>query len=183
MQRQEALELVKLNVNNKNLINHMLACEAVMKGLARHFSEDEEKWGLAGLLHDIDYNLTMTDPFEHGLLGAKMLKEKDVDSEIIHAIEAHNEMTGVERKNQLDKALYCTDPLTGLIVAGALIKKEKGLNAIDLDFLKRRFDEKGFAKGASRIQIAACREINLSLDEFITIGLKSMQEIHQDLGL
>lgn len=183
MTREEALQLVKKHVKNKNLIKHMLACEAVMGALAEYFGEDREMWSLAGLLHDIDYDKTKDDPFEHGLVGGKILQEAGVCPEIINAVKSHNDATGVERITKMDKALYCTDPLTGLIVAGALIKPEKKLSAIDTEFLKRKFDEKSFARGASRVQMAACREIDLTLDEFLDISLQAMQEIHEDLGL
>lgn len=183
MQREKALELVKQYVSNKNLLNHMLACEVIMRTLAKYFNEDEEKWGLLGLVHDIDYEFTQDDPFEHGLAGARILQKEGVDEDICYAVSCHDDMSGVIRKSRMDKALFCADALTSLIVSSALIKKEKKLENIDLDFLRKRFDDKGFARGASRVQIAACREINLTLDEFINLGLKAMQEISEKLGL
>lgn len=183
MDRIEALKHVKANVKNKNLIKHMLATEAVMRGLARKFKQDEEKWGIAGLLHDIDYEKTVNSPEKHSLIGAKMLEELGYDKDIVYAVKVHNDKHGLKRNSLMDKALYSSDPLTGLIVAAALILPEKKLNIIDTKFVLNRFKEKSFAKGANREQIAACKELGLELEEFIEIGLNSMQEISEELGL
>lgn len=183
MNRLEALELVKKHVKNKNLINHSIAAEVVMRGLAQHFGEDEETWGLAGLLHDVDYDQTKDDPATHSKLGADMLTDLGVAEDVVYAVKVHNDYHGLPRNSKLDKALYATDPLTGLIVAGALIKPEKKLAAIDTPFLVKRFAEKSFARGANRDQIAACAELDLSLDQFIDIGLTAMQNRAEELGL
>ncbi|WP_069649153.1 HDIG domain-containing metalloprotein [Caloranaerobacter ferrireducens] len=183
MNRIEALKHVNANVKNKNLIKHMLATEAVMKGLARKLKQDEEKWGIAGLLHDIDYEKTAKNPEKHSLIGAEMLEKLGYDHDIVYAVKVHNDMHGLKRNSLMDKALYSSDPLTGLIVAAALISPEKKLNKIDTKFVLNRFKEKSFAKGANRDQIAACKELGLELEEFIEIGLSSMQEISEELGL
>ncbi len=183
MNREEALSLIKENVKNKNLIKHMLATEFVLEGLAEHFNEDKEKWGLAGLLHDIDYDKTAEDPKNHSLLGAQILEQHQVDSDIVYAVKVHNEIHNLERISLLDKALYSSDPLTGLIVASALIHPDKKLNSIDAQFVANRYSEKHFAKGASREQIAKCSELGLELEQFIEIGLKAMQKHHKELGL
>ncbi|KPU26479.1 phosphohydrolase [Caloranaerobacter sp. TR13] len=183
MNRIEALKHVKANVKNKNLIKHMLATEAVMKGLARKLKQDEVKWGIVGLLHDIDYEKTAKNPEKHSLIGAQMLEELGYDDDIVYAVKVHNDMHGLKRNSLMDKALYSSDPLTGLIVAAALISPEKKLNKIDEKFVLNRFKEKSFAKGANRDQIAACKEIGLELEEFIEIGLSSMQEISKELEL
>ncbi|WP_427338863.1 HDIG domain-containing metalloprotein [Caloranaerobacter sp. DY30410] len=183
MNRIEALKHVNANVKNKNLIKHMLATEAVMKGLARKLKQDEEKWGIAGLLHDIDYEKTAKNPEKHSLIGAEMLEKLGYDDDIVYAVKAHNDMHGLKRNSLMDKALYSSDPLTGLIVAAALISPEKKLNKIDVKFVLNRFKEKSFAKGANREQIAACKELGLELEEFIEIGLSSMQEISKELEL
>jgi len=183
MTREEALSLLKENLENNNLFKHSLAVEAVMREMALHFGEDPEKWGLAGLLHDIDYDRTKDDPERHSLEGAKLLEEKGLPEDIVYAVKVHNHIHGLPRNSTLDKALYCTDPVTGLIVAGALIKKEKSLGAIDVPFLVKRFGEKAFARGANRETIMACSELGLSLEEFLTIGLRGMQKISTEMGL
>ncbi|MBE9566635.1 MAG: HDIG domain-containing protein [Proteobacteria bacterium] len=182
MDRDTALNLLTSNVKTKNLVKHCLACEAVLGALAKHFGEDEHTWRLAGLLHDVDYDQTANSPDEHARVGAELLKEAGLDSDIIHAVLAHADKA--PRESRLDKALWCIDPLTGLIVAGALIRPEKKLAAIDTQFVLNRMKEKSFARGANREQIRACeQELGLTLEEFVGISLKAMQEISDELGL
>ncbi len=184
MNREEAWELVQKRVSNRNLRNHMLAAEMVMGKLAEHFGEDQEQWGLAGLLHDLDYDETANDPSRHSLVAAEELEKLNVDPEIVHAVKAHNHVHGIPRDSQMDRALYVCDPLTGLIVAAALILPAKKLAAVTSDFVLNRFNEKGFARGANREQIKRCEpELGLSLAEFVTIGLTAMQENAASIGL
>ncbi len=183
MNRDEAIGLINKNIKNKNLVKHMLAAEAIMTALARELSEDQKKWGLAGLLHDIDYDMTEKDPKSHGLVSINILREFEIDSEILQAIKSHNEENGSQRKALLDHALYATDPLTGLIVASALIHPDKKISSIDVKFVLNRFGEKLFAKGANREQIKSCTGFGVDLERFIEIGLKAMQGISADLGL
>jgi putative nucleotidyltransferase with HDIG domain len=183
LDRTEALSLLKKNLNNKNLFNHCLAVEAVMRRLAKHFGLDEEKWGLAGLLHDIDYDRTKDDPGRHSIEGAEMLARLGLPGDIVYAVKVHNDCHGFPRQSLMDKALYATDPLTGLIVAGALIRPEKKLAAVDVPFLMKRFHEKAFARGARRETIMACSEMGLSLEEFLDLGLEAMQGIASELKL
>ncbi|UCE18978.1 MAG: HDIG domain-containing protein [Gemmatimonadota bacterium] len=181
MTRDEALDLVKSKVSNKNLIKHMLATEAVMRRLAEHFDEDIELWGLAGLLHDLDYDQTVDDFPRHGLLTADILSEYDVDDRVVQAIKAHP--GHVPAESRMDKALYAVDPLTGLIVAAALMHPSKKLRNVDTEFVANRFKEKRFAAGANRDQIKTCNRIELDVETFIGISLKAMQEIDDQLGL
>lgn len=183
MNRQEALQLLKEYLKTKNLVKHCLAVEVVMRRLARHLGEDEELWGLAGLLHDIDYDMTKDNPEQHSIKGAEILAERGLPDELVYAVKVHNEMHGLPRKSRLDKALYATDPLTGLIVAAALIRPEKKLAAVDVPFLQKKFGEKAFARGANREQIQSCSELGLTLEEFLGLGLEAMQEIAGEMGL
>jgi hypothetical protein len=183
MNREEAYQLIKERVKNKNLIKHMLAVEAIMEALAKKLGEDEEKWGLTGLLHDIDYEITAKDPHKHSIIGANMLKEIGLDDEIVNAVRAHNDMHKIKRITPLEKALFCVDPLTGLIVAAALIHPNKKLASIDHNFVLNRFKEKAFARGAKREQIKKCSELGFELEEFIKIGLLAMQNISEELDL
>ncbi|MCK4777589.1 MAG: HDIG domain-containing protein [Actinomycetia bacterium] len=181
LEREEAKELVENMVKNKNLIKHMLAAEAVMKSLADKFNEDAGEWGLAGLLHDIDYDETFDKPEIHALRSAEILSEKNICEEVIHSIKAH---AGKAAKETLmDKALYAVDPLTGFLVACTLMTPKKKLSNLDREFALRRFKEKGFARGANREQMKCCQEIGLSLEEFIDIGIESMQSISDTLSL
>ncbi len=183
MNREEALDSVKANVENKNLVKHMLATEAIMRALAKRFGEDEEGWGLTGLLHDIDVELTEGDMNSHSKLGADLARELGASEAMAHAILCHNERHGVSCETKLDKALFCADPLTGLITAAALVRPDKKLAALEASSVKKKFKEKSFAAGANREQIALCSEIGLELDEFIELGLAAMKGIAADLGL
>jgi len=183
MDRTEALDSVRANVENENLVKHMLATEAIMRALARRFGESEEEWGLTGLLHDIDVELTEGDMSSHSKLGADLVRELGSSEAMAHAILTHNEMHGVPLETNLDKALFCTDPLTGLITAGALIRPDKKLAGLEARSVKKRYKEKSFAAGANREQIASCSEIGIELDEFIEMGLEAMKEIAAELGL
>ena len=181
MEREAALALVKKHVKNKNLVKHMLAAEAIMRRLARQLGEDEDLWGLAGLLHDVDYEETMDNPEQHAVIGAELLRSLDVDAAIVQAVLAHAEKG--PRTSLMDKALYATDPLTGLWVAAALIHPDRKLNSIDTEFVMNRFREKSFARGADRGIIKTCSDIGLELEEFITLGLEALQGISKELGL
>jgi putative nucleotidyltransferase with HDIG domain len=181
MTRQEAIIEVKARCSNKNLFKHMLATEAVMLGLARRLGQDEESWALAGLVHDIDYEETAEDPDRHALVSAEILEDLGVCEEIVHAVKAHNDK--VSRDSLMDKALYSSDPVTGLIVASALMHPDKKLAGLTVEFVMRRFGEKRFAAGANREQISACTDLGLSLEDFLGIAIESMQGVSEELGL
>jgi uncharacterized protein len=180
MPRSQALDLIQQHIPNRNLVKHMIAVESVMKRLARHFQQDEPLWGLAGLLHDLDYQETVNDFPRHGFRTAEILAGQEVPPEAIHAIIAH---TGhIPSESLLDKALYAVDPLTGLIVAGVLMHPQKKLALLEADFILRRFKEKRFAAGADRVQIQTCAALGLSLEEFLKLGIEGMQEAAKELG-
>ena len=182
MNREKALSILKENLGNKNLIKHSLAVEAIMRALARRLGQDEEKWGLAGLLHDIDYE--RADPSQHSLVGAKILEELGLDKEICQAVKVHNEAHGILPQSLLEKALFVTDPLSGLIVAAVLVLPSKRIKDLTADNVLHRFKEKAFARGADREIIKKCQELlGLELEEFVKISLEAMQTVSQDLGL
>lgn len=183
MQREQALKLVREKIKNQNLVKHCLAVEACMKALARHFDEDKEKWGITGLLHDIDYEDTKNDPEKHSILGVEFLEKLGLDKEIVEAVKAHNEIHGIQPESLMAKSLFCIDPLTGLIVAAALVLPSKKLTDLTVQNILNRFKEKSFARGANREIILKCSEIGLSLEKFVEICLKAMQEISSELGL
>lgn len=183
MEKQQALKLVRENIKNQNLIKHCLAVEACMRALARYFNEPEEKWGITGLLHDIDYEQTKNDPHQHSILGAEMLKKLGLDEDIVKAVKAHNEIHGIKPETKMAKSLFCIDPLTGLIVAATLVLPSKKINDLTVENVLNRFKEKAFARGAKREIILKCSEIGLSLEKFVEICLKAMQDIATELGL
>ena len=183
MTREEALDSIKANIENKNTIKHMLATEAIMRSLAKRLGEDEEEWGLTGLLHDIDMELTEGDMNTHSRLGADLARELGANEAMAHAILSHNQVHGVPLETKLDKALYCVDPLTGLIIAAALVRPDKKLAGVEAKSVRKRFREKSFAAGANREQISQCAALGLELDKFIELGLEAMKGIADDLGL
>ncbi len=181
MTREQALELVEQHLKNRNLIKHCLAVEACMKEFAVYLNQDPEPWALAGLLHDLDYEYTVDKPAEHTEKTAEMLSGCALAEEIIHAIKAHN--MRVEPRSPMDHSLLTIDPASGFIIACALMHPEKKLGSLDLAFLKKRFKEKSFAKGASREQMQGCAKLGMGLDEFLQLCLCAMQKIAPQLGL
>ena len=181
LNRAEGLELVSSKVKNDRLVKHMLAVEAVMRGVASRLGEDVDRWGIAGLIHDLDYDETAKTPEQHGKVGAEYLRQMNVDEDIVRAVESHVGL--ISRDTPMEKALYAADPLTGLVVAAALMHPSKKLAGVDVEFVLNRFKEKRFAAGADRDQIRSCEGLGLDLAEFVGIGLKAMQDISDDLGL
>lgn len=184
MNKESALELLRENLTNQNLIKHSLAVEAVMRALAGHFGEDAEKWAMCGLMHDIDYEIVKDDISSHSRKGAEMLKELGFNEEICYAVLTHNEAHGIEPESLLAKSLFCVDPLTGLMVAATLVLPSKKINDLETENVLKRFKEKAFARGANREIIGKCQEyLNLSLEEFVEIVLNAMKKISKELGL
>ena len=183
MNRKEVLDSIRENVGNQNLVNHMLATEAIMRALAQRLGEDGEEWGLTGLLHDIDVELTAGDMNTHSKLGSDLARELGASEAMAHAILCNNQAHGVTCESQLDRALFRVDPLTGLITAAALVRPDKKLAGLTAESVLKRFKEPRFAAAVDREQVASCHELGLELGEFIELGLKAMQAIAADLGL
>lgn len=185
--RQKAWELLTSHMKNQNLLRHCLSAEAVMKALARHFKEDEEVWGVVGLLHDGDYEEVKKDPSQHTLLMHKWLTDAgETDTRILEAILSHNfAHTGHNApKNNLEWSLYCCDELTGLIVAVALVRPEKKLASVSVESVMKKWNIKQFAAGVKREQIAECEvKLGIKLADFIQLALSAMQSISGELGL
>jgi uncharacterized protein len=184
MTREEAYQLMIELIQNKNLQRHGLAVEAIMRALAKRFNEDEEEWGVVGLLHDADYEVTDKDLSRHTLVIAEKLRERGVSERIINGIQAHAPMIKPERENNLEKAVFAADELSGLITATALIRPDKKLSSVTVESVMGKFKQKAFAAGAIRENILACEsELNIPLEEFVGIALKAMQGISDQLGL
>jgi putative nucleotidyltransferase with HDIG domain len=184
MEREKTLALLKQNLKNNNLIKHSLAVEASMKELAKYFKEDEEKWQTCGLLHDIDYEKVKGSIELHSKIGSEMLKDLGFEEDICQAVLTHNEAHGIKPETLMAKALYCVDPLTGLIVASTLVSPSKKIKELKVENVLKRFKEKAFARGANREIIAKCQELlDLSLEDFVKIVLLAMQNINEELGL
>jgi putative nucleotidyltransferase with HDIG domain len=187
MTKDAAINLLHSKMQSQNLRRHCYAVGAVMKALAKHFGENEEKWEIIGLLHDGDYEETKETPEKHTVLMAEWLKEKgETDTEVLDAILSHNySHTGQNPpKNNLEWSLYCCDELTGLIVAVTLVRPTKKLADVTVENILDKWNSKSFAAGVKREQIEMCGEkLGIKLNDFIEIALKAMQNISGDLGL
>ncbi len=182
--RKRALELIDQYIQNPNLKKHLLAVEALMKALARKFNEDEEIWGLAGLLHDLDWELTKETPEKHPLIAVEILEKEGFPKEVISAIKKHNHLQGLTPETNLEKALYSCEEITGFIVAVALVMPNKKLSEVTVERILSKFKEPSFAKGVNREIILKAEEmLGLKLEELAEIALKAMQEISEELGL
>jgi uncharacterized protein len=182
--REDALRIVRDHVRNENMVKHMLAAEAIMGALARRLGEDEERWRLTGLLHDLDAEETADSMEIHGVLTVTWLREEALEDEaVLHAIAAHNPTNGTCIESRVDRALFACDPLTGLVTAAALIRPERRLELVELKSLKKRFKEPSFAKGARREDIMTCADLDMELEEFLAIGLEAMKGVSDELGL
>lgn len=182
--REEALKLVKENVPKRNFVYHMLAVEAIMKELAKHFGEDEQVWGLVGLLHDIDYAKTEGTPEKHAVLAEEILKEIDLPEKLIRAIKAHNfDYTHIKPETKMEKALIASDAISGLLIACALVMPSKKLTDVKVKTVIKKFKAKDFAKGVDRDRILFCEEIGISREKFFEIALNGLRNISAEIGL
>ena len=180
--REEALGRVREHVGNENLVKHMVAVSAIMRGLAERLGEDPDLWEAVGLLHDIDYEEVGSDWDRHGLVSAEMAADA-LPEDALHAIRAHNPRTGAEARSSMDVALLAADGLSGLVVATALMMPDKRLASVKARSLRRKFGDSSFARGVSRENITRCEELGLSLDEFLAVGLASMQAVSDEIDL
>jgi hypothetical protein len=181
--RDEALDLIKKNVQKKNVVYHMLAVEAIMRSLAKHFGEDEDRWGLVGLLHDIDYEKTESTPETHGLLAEDILTGV-IPDEMITIIKSHNfQHTGVMPEGRMEKALIACDAISGLLVACALVMPSKKLADVKVESVAKKFKDKDFARGADRERILFCEQIEVPIEKFFEIALDGLKESAPQIGL
>lgn len=183
LSRNEALNLIEENVSKRNIRYHMLAVEAIMRSLAKYLGENEEKWGILGLLHDLDYEVTAETPEKHTLIAGEMLKGK-LPEELIEAIKAHNfEHTGVKPETLIAKSLIAADALSGLLVACALVMPSKKLDEVKVDTVLKKFKSKDFARNVNRERILFCKEAGLPLEKFLEIALEGVKHIAAEIGL
>lgn len=183
MQRSHALSLLREYVENENLIRHMLAVEAAMRDYADRLGEDRQTWGLAGLLHDFDWEIHPRLN-EHPQDGAPILRARGVPEQVVDCILSHADHTGVPRDTPMKKALYACDELTGLISAVALVRPSRSIHEVTLDSIRRKWGNQRFAAAVDRGQIEqAAREFGIELWEHVENVLRSMQSIAPELGL
>jgi putative nucleotidyltransferase with HDIG domain len=181
--RDEALALVKKNITKRNIVCHVLAVEAIMRSTAKHFGEDENQWGLLGLLHDIDYEKTEATPEKHSLLAEEILKGV-VPDEVVRSIKTHNyRYTGVRPESKMEKALIASDAISGLLVACALVMPSKKLADVKVESVAKKFKDKDFARGAERERILVCEEIGIPREKFFEIALNGLKGVAAEIGL
>ena len=184
MTRDEAMALLKRHVRNERMLDHSFAAEAVLRALARRLGRDEQKWGLAGLLHDIDIEAVEGDLARHGLEAQRILAEAGLDPEIVDAVKMHNErVCGVPRSTPFHHALAAGETITGLILATTLVYPDKKIAGVKVKSITKRMKEKAFAASVNRETILECEKLGLPLEEFVAISLAAMQEISAELGL
>ena len=183
-ERDDAVALLGQYVKNERMLSHSYAAEAVMKVLARRLEQDEEKWAISGLLHDLDIEIVDADPARHGLETERILMEKGIDPEIIDAIVMHNEAaSGRKRSTQFQHALAAGETVTGLIVATTLVYPDKKLLSVKPKSVVKRMKEKAFAASVNRDNILECEKIGIALDEFIDLSIRAMQSVSGKIGL
>lgn len=181
--REEAWKLVAEWIESDALRKHLIGVEAVMRAYARKLGEDEHLWGLAGLLHDLDWERHPT-PEEHPMVGVAHLESLGYPEAILEAIKGHAPYLGVERATPMAKALFAVDELVGFIVAVALVRPSKSLADVKLSSIKKKWKDKAFARGCDREEMAqAAAEFGVDLDEHIQFVLEAMQEAAAELGL
>lgn len=184
MERTKAFELLKAHIKNENLIKHCLATEAIMRALALKLGGDQEKWGVTGLLHDIDVELTAGDITKHTLEAEKILREHECAADMIEAIKMHNEAASGKRREELfHKALAAGETMTGLVIATALVYPDKKLASVKSSSIVKRMKDKRFAAGVDRNIVLECEQIGIPLPEFAELALTAMRGISDDLGL
>jgi putative nucleotidyltransferase with HDIG domain len=183
MNRNEALQIVHDYVKNENLVRHMLAVEAAMRFYAAKYGEDQDMWGITGILHDFDWEIHPTLE-EHPLAGAPILRERGVPEEIVRAILSHADHTGIPRITPMEKALYACDEITGLITAVALVRPSRSLSDLEASSVKKKWKDRAFAAGANREEIAkAAQEFGIELWEHVSNVILAMRTVAPELGL
>ena len=183
LNHEEAYQLLTEYTTSESLIKHALAVEALMRAYARKFGEDENRWGIVGLLHDFDYEKYPTAE-DHPLKGAAILEEKGYPEDVIYAIKTHAEYLGLPRKSLMDKTLFAVDELSGLLTAAALVQPNKTIHTVKVKSVKKKMKDKAFARAVNREDIqTGAEELGVDLSEHIGFCIEAMKEVAADLGL
>jgi predicted hydrolase (HD superfamily) len=186
--RADTLALMHEYTASESLRKHMLAVEGAMRAYARKFGEDEERWGITGLIHDFDYerfpNAAHSPTDEHPSEGVRILRGKGYPEDILEAILGHAQYCNTPRQSQMAKTLFAVDELTGLITATALVRPSKSVHEVDARSVRKKMKDKAFARGVSRDDVInGANELGVDLDEHITFVIAAMQARSADLGL
>ncbi|MGH9197407.1 MAG: HDIG domain-containing metalloprotein [Acidimicrobiia bacterium] len=181
MDREAAVELVRSKAEKEITVRHLISVEGVMRRLAQHFGEDEEKWARVGLFHDIDQDQTHDDPPRHAYVGAEWLREAEVEEDIINGVLAHAHEE--YRTDRVSKAIVPADAVSGFLVACALVRPEKAMG-MKVSSCKKKLKEKSFAPGVNRDEIYSCEEtLGVGLDEFMQLGIEGLQLVAKEIDL
>lgn len=184
MTRDQAWALVCEWIRTPNLRKHLLAAEAAMRAYGRRFGEDEETWGIVGLVHDLDYERCPSQEAGHPFVGVEELRRRGVPEAWCRAILSHADYSGVPRQSNMEKTLYAVDELVGFIVAVALVKPSKSLAEVDVASVKKKMKDKAFARGVNREDVLrGAEELGVPLDEHIDRVITALQGAAEELGL
>ena len=183
MEREQAWRLLTEHTRTENLIKHALAVEAAMRAYARKFGEDEEKWGIVGLLHDFDYD-QHPSPEEHPLVGAAILEREGYPEDVIYAIKSHADYLDLPRRSSMDKTLYAVDELCGFLVAVALVRPGRKIADVPVKSVKKKLKDKAFARSVNREDIRlGAKDLGVDLSEHIQFVIAAMSRVAVELGL
>ena len=181
MNREQALAILKEFTQSESLLKHAYAVEAAMRAYAQKFGEDEELWGVVGLLHDFDYEKF---PDEHPMKGSEILKEKGVPEEIRTAILGHANFSGVPRQTLMAKTLYAVDELCGFLVAVTLVRPNKSIGEVKVKSVKKKLKDKSFAAKVNRQEIKeGAEELGVPFEEHVEFVIKALSNVAPELGL
>ncbi|HPB30414.1 MAG TPA: HDIG domain-containing protein [Candidatus Sumerlaeota bacterium] len=185
MTRTEAVALLDQHVTSDQLKKHCLASEVVMRRIAERLGEDAETWGLVGLLHDIDFDQTKETPEKHTIVGAEILRGRGIPEEYVRAVISHNEATPgwTPRTERLHHALACSEAVTGLVVATALVMPDRKLASVKPKSVRKRMNQAAFARNVDRGAIMECERLGVSVEDFCILAVEAMQSISDELGL
>jgi putative nucleotidyltransferase with HDIG domain len=181
MDREQAMSFVRVKTEKETTVRHLVSVEGVMRRLARRFGEDEQTWALVGLFHDLDQDQTHDDPERHAYVAAEWLREAGADERVVNGVLAHaHEQFRTDRMSQ---AIVHADAVAGLLVAAALVRPEKA-QGMKVSSVKKKLKEKAFAPGVNRGEITEVEErLEISLDEFIGLGIEGLQEVASEIDL
>ena len=183
MDRDQTLEFLGRHVKTEMLMKHLLSVEASMRGYAAKFSEDRDRWGIAGLLHDFDWEICPT-PEDHPNYGAGLLREHGYPEDIVRAVLTHGDHTDIKRESLMEHTLFAVDELSGFIRAVALVRPSKSLDDVSPRSVKRKMKDKGFAQNVNRDDlIRGAEELEVDLDEHISFVVESMKPVSEQIGL
>jgi len=178
---EAARALAREKTEKDTTYRHLVSVEGVMRRLGRHFGEDEDRWALTGLFHDLDQDQTANDPQRHANLAAEWLREADVEEDVVHGVLAHAHPE--YQRDRMSKAIVAADAVAGLLVAAALVRPERSVG-MKVSSVKKKLKEKAFAPGVNREEIGLAEtNLGLSLDEFIGLGIEGVQEVAGEIGL